>query len=53
MRGVTLLELLIVLALMAIVAGFVMPMFGGPVSTPNVTRVASDGLSYNRCSLER
>ena len=32
-RGVTLLELLIVLALMAIVAGFVMPMFGGPVST--------------------
>jgi general secretion pathway protein H len=32
-RGVTLLELLIVLALMAIVAGFVIPMFGGPVST--------------------
>ena len=32
-QGVTLLELLIVLALMAIVAGFVMPMFGGPVST--------------------
>jgi general secretion pathway protein H len=31
--GVTLLELLIVLALMAIVAGFVIPMFGGPVST--------------------
>ncbi len=26
--------------------------FGGPVSTPNVTRVASDGLSYNRCSPE-
>ena len=33
MRGVTLLELLIVLALMAIVAGFVIPMFGGPIST--------------------
>jgi general secretion pathway protein H len=32
-RGITLLELLIVLALMAIVAGFVIPMFGGPVST--------------------
>ena len=32
-RGVTLLELLIVLAMMAIVAGFVIPMFGGPVST--------------------
>jgi len=32
-RGVTLLELLIVLALMAIVAGFVVPMFGGPIST--------------------
>ena len=31
--GVTLLELLIVLALMAIVAGIVLPMFGGPVST--------------------
>jgi general secretion pathway protein H len=28
-----LLELLIVLALMALVAGFVIPMFGGPVST--------------------
>jgi general secretion pathway protein H len=32
-RGFTLLEILIVLALMAIVAGFVMPMFGGPIST--------------------
>ena len=32
-RGVTLLELLIVIALMAIVAGMVIPMFGGPVST--------------------
>src|SRR6185503_6279021 len=32
-RGVTLLELLIVIAIMAIVAGFVIPMFGGPVST--------------------
>ena len=32
-RGVTLLELLIVIALMAIVAGFVIPRFGGPVST--------------------
>jgi general secretion pathway protein H len=32
-RGVTLLELLIVLALMAFVAGIVIPRFGGPVST--------------------
>ena len=32
-RGVTLLELLIVMALMAILAGVVMPMFGGGVST--------------------
>jgi general secretion pathway protein H len=32
-RGVTLLELLIVIALMAIIAGFVIPMFGGPIST--------------------
>jgi general secretion pathway protein H len=31
--GVTLLELLIVMALMAILAGVVMPMFGGGVST--------------------
>lgn len=33
MRGLTLLEILIVLALMAIVAGVVFPMLGGPVST--------------------
>jgi general secretion pathway protein H len=32
-RGVTLLELLIVIALMAVVAGIVIPMFGGPVPT--------------------
>lgn len=32
-RGVTLLELLIVLAIMAFVAGIVIPRFGGPVST--------------------
>ena len=32
-RGVTLLELLIVLVIMAIVAAFTIPMFGGPVST--------------------
>ena len=31
--GVTLLELLIVIALMAVVAGIVIPMFGGPVPT--------------------
>ena len=31
--GITLLELLIVIALMAIIAGFVVPMFGGPIST--------------------
>jgi general secretion pathway protein H len=31
--GLTLLEILIVIALMAIVAGFVIPMFGGPVTT--------------------
>ena len=39
-RGVTLLELLIVLALMAIVAGFVMPMFGGPVPTSELRATA-------------
>src|SRR6476469_10079197 len=39
-RGVTLLELLIVLALMAIVAGFVLPMFGGPVSTSELRSTA-------------
>ena len=33
MRGLTLLEILIVIALMAIIAGFVIPMFSGPVST--------------------
>ena len=32
-NGLTLIELLIVLAIMAIVAAFVMPMFGAPVST--------------------
>jgi len=32
-RGVTLLELLIVIALIALVTGLVIPMFGGPVST--------------------
>ncbi len=32
-RGMTLLEILIVLALMAIATAFVFPMFGGPVST--------------------
>jgi general secretion pathway protein H len=32
-RGLTLLEILIVMALMAILAAFVIPMFGGPVST--------------------
>ncbi len=40
MRGVTLLELLIVLALMAIMAGFVIPMFGGPVSTSELRATA-------------
>lgn len=39
-KGFTLLELLIVLALMAIVAGFVMPMFGGPVSTSELRATA-------------
>jgi general secretion pathway protein H len=32
-RGLTLLEILIVIALMVILAAFVIPMFGGPVST--------------------
>jgi general secretion pathway protein H len=40
--GVTLLELLIVLALMAIVGGFVMPMFGGPVSTSELRATARE-----------
>lgn len=38
--GVTLLELLIVLTLMAIVAGFVIPMFGGPLSTSELRSTA-------------
>ena len=40
MKGLTLLELLIVLALMAIVAGTVLPMFGGPVSTSELRATA-------------
>ena len=49
--GVTLLELLIVLALMAIVAGFVIPMFGGPVSTSELrasARQLAAGLRFAR-----
>ena len=38
--GVTLLELLIVIALMAIVAAIVVPMFGGPVSTSELRATA-------------
>ena len=41
-EGVTLLELLIVLALMAIVAGFVLPMFGGPISTSELRATARE-----------
>jgi general secretion pathway protein H len=40
--GVTLLELLIVLAIMAIVAGFVIPMFGGPLSTSQLRASARE-----------
>jgi general secretion pathway protein H len=40
--GVTLLELLIVLAIMAIVAGFVIPMFGGPISTSELRASARE-----------
>ena len=39
-RGVTLLELLIVLAIMAIIAGFMIPMFGGPISTSELRSAA-------------
>ena len=39
-EGFTLLELLIVLALMAIVARFVLPMFGGPISTSELRATA-------------
>jgi general secretion pathway protein H len=39
-RGVTLLELLIVIALMALVAGIVIPMFGAPVSTSELRGAA-------------
>jgi len=38
--GVTLLELLIVIALMRIVAALVVPMFGGPVSTSELRATA-------------
>ena len=38
--GVTLLELLIVIALMAIIAAIVVPMFGGPVSTSELRATA-------------
>ena len=38
--GVTLLELLIVVALMAIIAALVVPMFGGPVSTSELRATA-------------
>jgi len=41
-RGVTLLELLIVLAIMAIVAGFMIPMFGGPISTSGLRSAARE-----------
>jgi general secretion pathway protein H len=42
LRGVTLLELLIVLAIMAFVAGFVMAMFGGPISTSELRASARE-----------
>jgi len=38
--GVTLLELLIVIALMGIIAALVVPMFGGPVSTSELRATA-------------
>ena len=38
--GVTLLELLIVIALMAIITALVVPMFGGPVSTSELRATA-------------
>jgi general secretion pathway protein H len=41
-RGITLLELLIVLAIMAIVASVVMPMFGAPVSTSELRATARE-----------
>lgn len=51
LRGLTLLEVLIVLALMAIVAGFVIPMFGGPISTSELrasARQLASGLRLAR-----
>lgn len=41
-RGVTLLELLIVLTIMAIVAAVMIPMFGGPVSTSELRQAARE-----------
>jgi general secretion pathway protein H len=38
--GVTLLELLIVIALMAFIAGIALPMFGGPISTSELRSTA-------------
>jgi general secretion pathway protein H len=50
-RGVTMLELLIVLTLMAFVASIVLPMFGGGVSTPELKSAAREvaaGLRFAR-----
>ena len=41
-RGVTLLELLIVLSIMAIVAAVTLPMFGGPISTSELRGAARE-----------
>ncbi len=50
-RGVTLLELLIVLMLMALIAGIAIPMFGGGVSATDLksaTRDVAAGLRFAR-----
>ena len=51
MSGVTLLELLIVLSIMAIVAALVLPMFGGGVSTGELKGAARQVAAAGFCGL--
>ena len=52
-RGVTLLELLIVLTLMALIAAMVLPMFGGGVSGTDLKSAARDVAAGLRLARDR